>query len=169
MSIMSTTKRISRHPHARRLGWVLAAVGATAATVGGLIYLDEKSAKATPSSGPAPAGTTPVWTQLTPVANPSLPGTYMVQIPVNATIAFVDSTSDPNLQQIIDGLTAATNAGAAGAWSSYTTGGPPDNFGANGYRITGVANQAFSLSLGALGPASPSSTPQVWIITGFTA
>jgi hypothetical protein len=193
-SLATTTKRVTKHPATRSAAWIIGLASAAAAGLAALVYFDEK--KASGSTGPAatpgspavpgtppavpapssvPANSVPLWTQLTPVANPQVAGTYMVNIPANATFAFADSTSDPNLNTIIAGLNAAVAAGTVTAPQAYQTGTyappfwPSDPFGSNGYRSSGVAAKAFSLVLGQLTSNSPATTPMVWIVTGWTS
>jgi len=168
-----------KHPTTRRVGWGVALAAAVAAAVGSVIYFGNKSAAAaTPKAappGPAPANTVPVWTALTPVANPSAPGSFMVAIPAGASFAFSDSASDPNLTSIVAGLNAAVSAGTVTAPVSYADGSaapsfwPNDGLGTSGFRASGVASSAFNLGLGPLGATSPTTAPQVWIVSGFTA
>jgi len=176
-SLATTTKRVAKHPTTRRIGWIAALGAAAAATVGTIIYFGTKSsAPSTPAGPPAPANTKPVWTALSYVANPQVPGSFMVQIPAGASFAFADSATDPNLASIVAGLNAATNSGTVTGPQSYAPGTPPpswwpsDGLANNGYRATGVANQAFSLNLGPFpSTGAPGSTPQVWVVSGFTS
>jgi hypothetical protein len=170
---MSTIKTLATKAKKSRLGWIIALGGAVAAAVGAAVYFgDKKPAAAAPPA--APTTQVPVWTQLSPVANPNLPGTYMVTVPANATFAFADLASDPNLGQIVAGLNAAIQAGTVVTPQTYQAGATPpagwpaDGFGANGYRASGVANTTFSLSLGPLSGTNPTNPPAVWIVSGFT-
>jgi len=176
MSITSSAKRSLKHPAARGLGWIIGIGVAAAAAIGGFIYYDEEKAKAAPKAAPpgtAPAGTTPVWSLLTPVANPSLPGSYMVTIPAGSSFAFSDAANDPNLPQIVAGMNAAASGGAITGAQVYQQGTaapsfwPNDGLGTAAYRASGVASTAVSLSLGALTAQSPTLTPNVWIVTGY--
>jgi hypothetical protein len=177
-SLATTTRRVAKHPATRRVGWIVAATAAAAAAVGAAIYLgDKKSASGTPAVPAAPpgtpAGSIPLWTQVTPVANPQLPGTYMANIPAGASFLFADSMSDPNVTSIVNGLNAAANAGTVTGAQAYQTGTvapsfwPADPFGASAYRASGVANAAFSLVLGALGTSPSATPPMVWVLTGW--
>ena len=174
-SLATHVSRVSRKKTTRSVAWAVGLTAAAAAAVGGLLYYSEKSAKAAPkpSPTPTPSQQQPVWSELTPVATAG--GTYAVQIPANATFAFADSATDPNLSAIVSGLTQATSNGTIGGVQNYPTnapapaGWPSDSFGSAGYRLSAVAKQAFTLSLGPLSGASPSTTPSVWIVTGFTS
>ena len=117
----------------------------------------------------------PLWTEVAPVANPSLAGTYMVSIPQGASFLFADSTSDPNLNAILTGLNAAVTAGTVTGPQAYQTGTvapavwPADPFGSAAYRLSGVASKAFDLVLGQLTSNAPATTPLVWVLTGWSA
>jgi hypothetical protein len=175
-SIVTSSKRLAKHPATRGLAWIIGLGVAAAAAIGGVIYYDEKSSKASPHPvppGPAPAGQNPVWSLLTPVANPSLPGSYMVTIPAGSSFAFSDVSNDPNLPQIVAGMNAAASGGAITGAQVYQPGTaapsfwPNDGLGTAGYRASGVVSSALNLSLGALTTQSPTLTPMVWIVTGY--
>lgn len=173
---MSTIKSLSTKAKKSRVGWLVALGGAVAAAVAAAVYLGDKSAKAPAGPpGPAPANTVPVWTQLTPVANPQLAGTFMVTVPTGASFAFADGATDPNLSAIVSGLNAAAANGTINGTQSFATGNaapswwPADGFGTNGYRASGVAVSPFTLVLGPLTGSSPATTPAVWIATSYTS
>jgi hypothetical protein len=176
-SMKSTIRRASKS----RTAWIVG-IAAAATAVGAAVYFGEKSAKATsgatpsPAVGPAPAGSTPIWSQLTPVSSQvNGVNTYMVVIPQGSTFAFADSGSDVNLTQIVNGLNNAVGNGTITGSQAFTQGTAPpawwptgDTFGTAGYRVTGVASSALSLSLGPLSSYSPATTPMVWVVTGWT-
>jgi hypothetical protein len=175
-SIKTTIRRASKS----RTAWIVG-LAAAAATVGAAVYFGEKSAKAStgttpaPAVGPAPTGSTPVWSALTPTASQvNGVSTYIVSIPQGSTFAFADSASDPNLAAIVSGLNSAYGNGTITGTQSLAQGSAPpawwptgDTFGTSGYRVTGVASSAFSLSLGPLSSYSPATTPMVWVVTGW--
>ena len=176
---MSTIKSLSTKAKKSRLGWIIALGGAVAAAIGAAVYFGDKVSTAKPSVPVAPgtpqppAGSVPLWTQVAPVANPQLPGTYMASIPKGASFLFADSTNDTNLNSILTGLNAAVTAGTVTGPQAYQTGTvapafwPADPFGSAAYRLSGVASQAFSLVLGPLTSNAPATTPLVWVLTGW--
>jgi len=177
----SSLARTLKKPGKYRAGWAAALVAATTAAVAGIIYAGSKSSPKVkpvptpkPVPGPAPAGQVPVWTLLSPVASPDVPGTYMVQVPAGASFAIADSASDPALQQIINGLNQAYGNGTVTAPQFYASsaslpaGWPSDGYGPSDYRASGVATKTFNLGLGPLSWKAPTQMPEVYIVTGFT-
>jgi hypothetical protein len=157
-----------------RVAWIVGLAATAVVGVGAAVLLTRGSSSATPSSAPGtPPGQVPVWSQLTPVANPSNTSTYMVSIPAGSTFAFSDVSTDPNLATIVAGLNQAAGNGTVAAGQTYQVGTaapsfwPQDGMGTSAYRTSGVAQTAFNLSLGPLSGSSPATGPQVWVVTGY--